>query len=60
IYRGEKVTSDNPWQATTLDWQAPTPPPHGNFATVPHVHRGPYEYGAPGAKEGYLTQNQPA
>lgn len=60
IYRGEKVTSDNPWQATTLDWQAPTPPPHGNFTTVPHVYRGPYEYSAPGAKEGYLAQNHPA
>lgn len=59
IFRGEKVTSDNPWQATTLDWQAPTPPPHGNFATVPHVYRGPYEYSAPGAKDGFLTQNQP-
>src|ERR1043166_7859878 len=32
ISHGQKVTSDNPWQATTLEWQAPTPPPHGNFA----------------------------
>ena len=21
----------NPWQATTLEWAAPSPPPHGNF-----------------------------
>ena len=32
INHGEKVNSDNPWDATTLDWQTPTPPPHGNFA----------------------------
>src|SRR4051812_19436437 len=31
IFRGRKVTSDNPWGATTLEWQTPTPPPHGNF-----------------------------
>jgi hypothetical protein len=40
--------SDNPWQATTLEWQTPTPPPHGNFATPPQVYRGPYEYSVPG------------
>jgi len=32
--RGEKV-SENPWDATTLEWLAPSPPPHGNFATEP-------------------------
>src|SRR5437773_1833499 len=44
INHGKKVTSDNPWDATTLEWQTPTPPPHGNFAKAPEVHRGPYEY----------------
>jgi cytochrome c oxidase subunit 1 len=29
---GKKV-DDNPWEATTLEWTAPSPPPHGNFAT---------------------------
>src|SRR5438874_134330 len=48
INNGKKVTSDNPWQSTTLEWQAPTPPPHGNFAIVPEVHRSPYEYSVPG------------
>ena len=28
---GKKIESDNPWDATTLEWQTPTPPPHGNF-----------------------------
>src|SRR5215813_12483831 len=27
IGNGKKVESDNPWHATTLEWQAPTPPP---------------------------------
>src|SRR6266513_945984 len=45
---GKKVTSDNPWEATTLEWQTPTPPPHGNFAKQPIVYRGPYEYSVPG------------
>jgi len=43
IFAGKKV-SDNPWDATTLEWAAPSPPPHGNFKTVPVVYRGPYEY----------------
>ena len=47
--RGGKKVSDNPWDATTLEWAAPSPPPHGNFATVPVVYRGPYEYSVPGA-----------
>ncbi len=60
IFRGEKVTSDNPWDATTLEWQTPTPPPHGNFAGPVKVYRGPYEYSVPGAARDYLPQNEPA
>ncbi len=58
IKHGKKVPSDNPWQATTLEWQTPTPPPHGNFAVEPEVHRGPYDYSVPGAKSDYSPQNQ--
>lgn len=58
---GRKVTSDNPWEATTLEWQAPTPPiPHGNFETPPSVHRGPYDYSPPDSNRDYAPQNQPA
>ena len=39
----------NPWEATTLEWSAPSPPGHGNFLTEPVVYRGPYEYSVPGA-----------
>jgi len=60
IFRGEKVTSDNPWDATTLEWQTPTPPPHGNFAEPVKVYRGPYEYSVPGAARDYLPQSQPS
>jgi cytochrome c oxidase subunit 1 len=56
IKGGEKVESDNPWDATTLEWAAPTPPPHGNFAEVPKVYRGPYEYSVPGAKTDFSPQ----
>ncbi len=53
---GKKV-NDNPWEATTLEWATPTPPPHGNFLTEPSVYRGPYEYSVPGEAKDYLPQN---
>lgn len=60
IWKGAKVT-DNHWQATTLEWAAaPSPPPHGNFATVPVVVRGPYEYSVPGHDTDFTPQHQEA
>ena len=56
--RGEKTASDNPWEATTLEWAAPTPPPHGNFKELPTVYRGPYEYSVPGEAKDFTPQNQ--
>ncbi len=47
----------NPWKATTLEWTVPSPPPHGNFAEMPTVHRGPYEYSVPDRDEDYWPQN---
>jgi cytochrome c oxidase subunit 1 len=47
----------NPWKANTLEWEAPTPPPHGNFpGALPTVYRGPYEYSSPLVEEDYLPQ----
>jgi cytochrome c oxidase subunit 1 len=46
IFRGPK-SGRNPWNANGLEWSAPSPPPHGNFETVPIVYRGPYEYSSP-------------
>jgi cytochrome c oxidase subunit 1 len=54
-WKGKRV-SRNPWHATTLEWAAPSPPPHGNFAEPPQVYRGPYEYSVPGAAEDYTPQ----
>jgi cytochrome c oxidase subunit 1 len=49
--------SKNPWHANTLEWEAPTPTPHGNFpGPVPTVYRGPYEYSSPLVSEDYLPQ----
>ena len=56
MFRGQKVGA-NPWQATTLEWAAPSPPPHGNFATTPVVYCGPYEYSVPGQKEDFCPQH---
>jgi cytochrome c oxidase subunit 1 len=56
---GEKA-SDNPWNATTLEWTTATPPPHDNFGGhTPVVHHGPYEYSVPNAPRDYVMQTDP-
>ena len=57
-----KPSGDNPWNATTLEWQtAHTPPTHGNFgATLPVVYRWAYDYSVPGAAQDFIPQNVPA
>ena len=60
MFKGEKA-SDNPWEATTLEWTTATPPPHDNFAgKTPVVHHGPYEYSVPGAPRDFTMQTDPA
>jgi cytochrome c oxidase subunit 1 len=56
IKGGKKVTSDNPWGATTMEWATPTPPPHGNFLFDPVAYRGPYEYSVPGHATDFYPQ----
>ena len=59
MFKGPKA-SDNPWEATTLEWTTSTPPPHDNFGGVtPVVNHGPYEYGVPGAAKDYVMQTDP-
>ena len=59
IFGGEKV-DNNPSQATTLEWAAPSPPlPHVNFDTLPTVHRDPYEYSLPGRNRDFTPQTEP-
>jgi cytochrome c oxidase subunit 1 len=61
IFKGKRVGA-NHWDATTLEWAAATAPPlaHGNFAVMPVVYRGPYEYSVPGYDAAdFLPQNVP-
>ena len=59
IFRGERA-GENDWEATTLEWVIPSPPPHDNFAGIaPTVYRGPYEFSVPGAPEDYILQTTP-
>jgi cytochrome c oxidase subunit 1 len=59
LFAGKRA-EQNPWQANTLEWSAPTPPPHGNWGdAIPVVYRGPYEYSPPEVTDDYLPQDQP-
>ena len=60
LFNGKKA-SDNPWNATTLEWQtATTPPGHGNFGKeLPKVYRWAYDYSVPGADKDFIPQNEP-
>jgi cytochrome c oxidase subunit 1 len=58
LVRGPRADR-NPWRATTLEWTADSPPPHGNWPRIPVVHRWPYDYSLPGAPEDYLLQTVP-
>ena len=50
--------SVNPWNATTLEWTTPSPPPVDNFGgRYPNVYRGPYEYSVPGARLDFIAQD---
>ena len=57
--RNGKVAGNNPWKSSTLLWQTPSPPPHGNFPEMPIVYRGPYEYSHPDHEEDFWPQNAP-
>ena len=59
MFKGRRA-GDNPWEATTLEWVTPSPPPHDNFAGIPPVvHRGAYEFSVPGAARDFLLQTEP-
>ena len=57
MFFGRKAP-DNPWEANSLEWSIPSPPPHGNFKNLPTVYRGPYEYSVPGADKDFSTQTE--
>jgi cytochrome c oxidase subunit I len=45
-----KTAPANPWNATGLEWQTPSPPPKHNFEQIPTVDHEPYQY-SPESKE---------
>ncbi len=58
-YRGPRA-SQNPWQATTLEWTTPVEHVHGNWpGALPEVHRWPYDYSKPGWDEDFVPQTVP-
>jgi cytochrome c oxidase subunit 1 len=46
-----KRASDNPWDATGLEWETPSPPPTENFDATPVVTWEAYDYAARKEKE---------
>jgi cytochrome c oxidase subunit 1 len=58
IWKGRKMTVQNPWEANTLEWTTPVRPPHGNWPEeIPEVHRWPYDYGKEGKE--FISQTSP-
>jgi cytochrome c oxidase subunit 1 len=57
MFWGKRV-GRNPWNACTLEWEAPSPPGHGNFDSALRVYRGPYEYADPSVEEDFLAQTR--
>jgi cytochrome c oxidase subunit I len=56
------IASENPWDATTLEWATSSPPPFDNFGGHhPVVYRGPDEYGVenPDGTD-FIMQTSPA
>jgi cytochrome c oxidase subunit 1 len=58
LFKGKKA-GDNPWEATSLEWQTETTPPgHGNWGkNLPICHRWAYDYSVPGYEQDFLPQN---
>ncbi|MFA4867165.1 MAG: cbb3-type cytochrome c oxidase subunit I [Pedobacter sp.] len=59
IFKG-KVSSQNPWEANTLEWTTPVERIHGNWpGEIPTVYRWPYDYSKPGAEQDFIPQTVP-
>lgn len=60
MFRGKKVTTQNPWDSTTLEWTTPIHPGHGNWeGPIPEVYRWPYDYRDDGNGNDFIPQNVP-
>ena len=55
-----KPAALNPWNATSLEWTIPSPPPWNNFGDKrPIVYHDPYQYGVKGSKGDFVMQDSP-
>lgn len=55
--RRGKPATENPWNATGLEWSTPPHPGHGNWeGEIPEAHRWPYDYSEPGKKRDFTPQ----
>src|SRR5712675_2406351 len=58
-FKGKPAT-DNPWEATSLEWSTATPPPWDNFGGKhPVVYHDPYQYGVRSSAGDYVMQTSP-
>ncbi|MEO6290239.1 MAG: cbb3-type cytochrome c oxidase subunit I, partial [Ginsengibacter sp.] len=58
IFKGRKVTTQNPWGSNTMEWTTPILPGHGNWpGEIPEVHRWAYDYGKDGRD--FIPQTEP-
>jgi len=58
IWKGKKMTTLNPWGASTLEWTTAIHPVHGNWSgKIPTVHRWAYDYGKDGRE--FVSQITP-
>ncbi len=58
IFKGRRVTTQNPWKSNTLEWTTPINAGHGNWpGEIPEVFRGAYDYGKDGRD--FIPQTEP-
>ncbi len=60
IFKGKKMTTQNPWGATSLEWTTGIEPLHGNWeGDIPEVHRWAYDYKDNGMGGDFVPQTVP-
>ena len=58
IFKGRKMTTLNPWHATSLEWTTPIHAGHGNWpGEIPEVYRWAYDYSKDGRD--FIPQTEP-
>ncbi len=58
IWKGRKLTTQNPYGSNTLEWTTPIRPGHGNWTgEIPEVYRWAYDYAKDGRE--FIPQTTP-